>query len=429
MISSFDIDPFPGKPRILFVGLSNSTHTHAWMDLLKNAEFNVRLFSVPYTSPPENWDTRVYISTPYSIAGLNPATRKCIVPTPEETQSAANPVLLQPKAASAEEWLAKIVAEWRPDVIHTLGLEPASYLYARTRSQYHLEHYGLWTAQTRGGPDLALHRFLPKYADQIKDVLKNCDQFIADNTLNYQYAVEMGLEPSKVCPLGVMPGTGGIDVDGLSAGWQGQRPSQRERIILYPKAYESPASKVLPVLEALRLGWDRIKPCQVYLTAIVQDEVEYWFRTLPEEIQQSCRLLSRVPRTELMDLMLKSRVLLSPSLTDGIPNSLYEAMACGTFPIFSPLETITPVVKEETNVLYARNLYPQEIADALARAMQDDRLVDSAAKENLALVRQLADRTVLGPKLVKYYEELSEKNFIGIALKKRLFFQTEADRI
>ena len=116
MISSFDIDPFPGKPRILFVGLSNSTHTHAWMDLLKNAEFNVRLFSVPYTSPPENWDTRVYISTPYSIAGLNPATRKCIVPTPEETQSAANPVLLQPKAASAEEWLAKIVAEWRPDV-------------------------------------------------------------------------------------------------------------------------------------------------------------------------------------------------------------------------------------------------------------------------------------------------------------------------
>ena len=202
-------------------------------------------------------------------------------------------------------------------------------------------------------------------------------------------------------------------MDGLSAGWQGQRPSQRERIILYPKAYESPASKVLPVLEALRLGWDRIKPCQVYLTAIVQDEVEYWFRTLPEEIQQSCRLLSRVPRTELMDLMLKSRVLLSPSLTDGIPNSLYEAMACGTFPIFSPLETITPVVKEETNVLYARNLYPQEIADALARAMQDDRLVDSAAKENLALVRQLADRTVLGPKLVKYYEELSEKNFKG----------------
>ena len=38
----FDDDPFPGRPRILFIGLGESTHTRAWIDLLAGAEFNVR---------------------------------------------------------------------------------------------------------------------------------------------------------------------------------------------------------------------------------------------------------------------------------------------------------------------------------------------------------------------------------------------------
>jgi hypothetical protein len=45
--------------------------------------------------------------------------------------------------------------------------------------------------------------------------------------------------------------------------------------------------------------------------------------------------------------MARSRVMLAPSLVDGIPNSLYAAMACGAFPIVSPLDTITTVVEKK----------------------------------------------------------------------------------
>ena len=89
--------------------------------------------------------------------------------------------------------------------------------------------------------------------------------------------------------------------------------------------------------------------------------------------------------------------MLAPSLTDGIPNTLYEAMAAGAFPIVSPLDTIQPIVKNERNVLFARNLYPQEIAEALCRAMHDDELVDHAAERNLKLVRKIADRSQFDP--------------------------------
>jgi len=106
--------------------------------------------------------------------------------------------------------------------------------------------------------------------------------------------------------------------------------------------------------------------------------------------------------------MTRTRVMLAPSMVDGVPNSLYEAMAAGAFPIVSPLETIVPIVKDWQNALFARNLYPQEIADALLRAMTDDTLVDQASCRNLEMVMRLADRAILTPRIIKYYESLVE---------------------
>jgi len=85
---------------------------------------------------------------------------------------------------------------------------------------------------------------------------------------------------------------------------------------------------------------------------------------------------------------------------------MYEAMAAGALPIVSPLETIQHVVRNEQNVLFARNLYPHEIADALIKALADDQLVDSIAAQNLTLVRRIANRSVIRPRVVAFYEEL-----------------------
>ena len=103
----------------------------------------------------------------------------------------------------------------------------------------------------------------------------------------------------------------------------------------------------------------------------------------------------------------RARVMLAPSLVDGTPNSMFEAMATGAFPILSPLDTIRPLVRDGCNVLFARNLYPDEIGEALVRAMTDDVLVDIAAERNLALVRELADRHAIRPRVVGLYESLA----------------------
>jgi glycosyltransferase involved in cell wall biosynthesis len=136
-------------------------------------------------------------------------------------------------------------------------------------------------------------------------------------------------------------------------------------------------------------------------------ETTLWFQNLPEHIRQASCISYRVPRDEVLSCLLKARVMLAPSISDGVPNTLYEAMASGALPIVSPLETIVSVVNQEENALFARNLYPHEIADALSRAMNDDALVDQAAKNNFQLVRKIADRQTIKAKMVNYYQKLA----------------------
>lgn len=360
------IDHYPGRHKLLFVGIPYSSHTHSWMELMDNREINVRLFSA-FGQAPAHCKYQAYDE-------VRPDDR-----------------MLD---------LAYAINEWRPDIVHTLGFEPSGFLLSHTKEAHNLYPH-VWIHTSRGGPELALHRLLPERKKKLVPVLLGCDRFIADNHLNYEYARELGLAPDKIPSFGIVPGTGGVDVGYLRS--LRKEKTSCSRIIVWPKAYECPASKALPVLEALKICWDKIKPCRIIMTAIIQEEIHMWFRTLSEEIQESCELFSRLPREELLERMAGARVLLSPSLTDGIPNSFYESMATGAVPIFSPLETYTHVFREGENVVYARNLYPQEIADALEKAMNDDEMVDKIAENNYALVKEMADRKKISETMYNFY--------------------------
>jgi len=407
MAIAFDVDPYPGSPKILFIGLAQSSHTHAWIDLLSESEFNVRLFGIPNSVPPANWPVKTYVNL-LSPQNSTPIRKYLYSHLLGELRMHYNEFAVQhyrKPVGTSEEWLAQIIKAWKPDIIHTLGLEPASYYYYDVREKYNLRSIGKWIVQVRGGPDLALNRLLPEYSQKIQSVFQYCDQVIADNRQNYEYALSMGLQQNRICALGTLPGSGGIDVDGLKSLWQGP-PSSREKIILWPKAYESPQSKALPVFEALKLAWSRLPECKIYMFA-ADHETMMWFQALPEYIKSASYISYRVPRNEILSKVVSSRVMLAPSILDGIPNALYEAMAGGAFPIVSPLETITPIVRDGENVLFARNLYPQELADALVRAMSDDQLVDTASLKNYLLVGQIANRALVMPKVIDYYCRLS----------------------
>lgn len=408
MTSQFEAEQYPGSPRILFIGPGDSSHTHSWIDLLKGEPFNVRLFTSSDALPPDEWQVKTYV-TAYDCSRLDPESRVRLFDSGKIGRFVGRATArLRGQSWNgrglASEWLPEIITKWRPDVIHTLGLDAAVF-YLRAHQRPDSERIGKWVLQTRGGSDLALTHLDPERAVHIGYVLRACDQLLSDNLENFRIARELGLKETQFASIAPVPGTGGIDVEQLARRWQGA-PSRR-RVILWPKAYETPWGKALPIFEALKLCWDRIQPTEVHLLS-ADAEVRTWFWTLPEHIRRSCRISDRVPRARALELMTEARVMLAPSLVDGVPNSMYEAMASGAFPIVSPLDTIRPLVENERNVLFARNLYPDEIAEALCRAMSEDSMVDEAADRNLEIVRRIADRAKIKPRVIEYYEKLAK---------------------
>ncbi len=437
-MSEFDLDPHPGRPRILFIGSPATSHTHSWIDLLQDTPFNVRLFCLAAGEPPRDWPVRCYLTAP-EVSRRDEPNRRTVFPPPSTSPyyaiylyraalrvrdlipkrglggalsgaaAALDRLYARKYPASLEDALARVIHEWRPDIVHTLGFEPASYLYLRARKHYRLSGIGRWIAQARGGPDLALNRHSPEYLPQIREVFATCDHFIADNQQNYDYALAAGLDRSKMGNpgMGVVSGPGGLDLEALRACWT-LPPSRRERIVVWPKAYEINSAKALPVFEAILEVWDKIQPCRIEMLWMTQPEVQLWYeKRFPEAIKRCCPAYPRLGREETLARIAKARVMLAPSLADGIPNTMLEAMALGAAPLVSPLDTIVAVVREEEHVLFARNLHPDEIAAALVRLMTDDALVDRLAANNLVRIRELADRKAVRVRATAFYEEVA----------------------
>ena len=405
-MTSFFGDKNFGRPKILFIGLGESTHTHAWIDLLQDTKFDARLFALPTGAPPSDWMVPTYL-TAYEHRFANAGARRTLHSRkPFVRFSARNAARLRRISLPemTDRWLANIVRTWRPDIIHTLGIDPAGEYFFRLRKSYALEGLGCWVLQTRGGSDMALMRFDDERRPLFEDTVRGADQIIFDNVENKKILMAVGVRPEQLAWIAPVPGTGGIDIDGISSRLK-IRPSDR-RTIVWPKAYEVRWSKALPVFEAIKLIWSQIQPCEIHMLAM-NDESRMWYAALPEEVRKHCHAYERISRDAVLQLFADARIMLAPSLVDGVPNSLYEAMATGAFPIVSPLDTIRPLVEEGRNVLFANNLYPDQIAACLVRAMSDDALVDSAARENLALVKQLADRGRIRARVIEFYEQLA----------------------
>lgn len=301
-----------------------------------------------------------------------------------------------------DRWLNRIINKWKPDIIHSLPLDTGGKPVRRIREHYLGNQWPKWVV-TSWGSDIYLGIDAPKTRRNIKSILQYCDGFIADCNRDLKLAIDNNLESSKLALPNAVPGSGGLKLKEFSK----LRVAYRKRnLIIVPKAFDRFfANRILPTLEALRLVEDSLEGYEIHLF-MCSNAVETWVRQIPESLQHRIHCHDMVPQTVFFEMLGRARVMVSPSLSDGTPNVMLEAMAAGALPLMSPLESIQEWIEDGRNGLLANALYPTQIAAAIGRSLSDHDLFQSAQKINWEIISKRANRTNIRKQVLGYYRSL-----------------------
>ncbi len=386
--------------KILFVTRTNSIHAARWIGQLAGSSWEVAIF--PATGHPlhsklakvrcfdvwANWcasHVKVNIPWPSHIRGMTRLRQIFQASIPWRNDRAAR--------------LVRTVRRWRPDIIHSLEMQHAGYLTleAKRLSGGRFPH---WIVQNWGS-DIFLFQNLPGHVEKIRNVLAECDSYDCECERDVQLAREYGFR-GKVLP--VRPNSGGFDLEKIEALKSGGTPADRRVIAL--KGYQGWAGRALVALTALEYVAMKGNLAG-YRVAI--------YNALGEDVVIAAHLFSHrtgvpvefVPpnssHEEILRLHGKARISIGLSISDGISISLLEAMLMGSFPVQSNTGAALEWIENGISGLTVPPDDPHVVAEALTRALLDDRLVNEAAIRNAAVSRGRLDGRQIQEQVVKMY--------------------------
>lgn len=108
-------------------------------------------------------------------------------------------------------------------------------------------------------------------------------------------------------------------------------------------------------------------------------------------ISKNTRLLPTVSHNEMADLFRLADIAISPSLHDGTPNTLLEAMACGCFPVAGDIESLREWISNKVNGILFETTSPKSLAGAVLEGLENSQLVKNAKEYNYKLIAEKAN--------------------------------------
>ncbi len=290
--------------------------------------------------------------------------------------------------------LRAFIREVQPDIVHAMrvpyeGMLTASALQGLAARPSFL--VSIW------GNDFTLHApSTPLMRMHTRRVMQSVDALHADVERDVRLARQWGLGEDKVTL--VAPGSGGVRSDVFYP------PAEpvKEPVVINPRGVRPYVRndsffKAVPLVLAKR-------PDAKFVCSAMQGEAQAltWVRELG--IEGAVELLPPVPFLKMGDVFRRAQIVVSPSVHDGTPNSLIEAMACGCFPIAGDLESIREWITHAQNGLLVDATSPQSIADAILLGLEREDLRREAAGLNMNIISAKADYRRTMERVVEFYQ-------------------------
>ena len=111
----------------------------------------------------------------------------------------------------------------------------------------------------------------------------------------------------------------------------------------------------------------------------LRDEIERYLKE--KNLNEKVNLAGWIPHDELPDYLNELNLVVLPSYTEGLPNVMLEAMACGTPVLATPIGAIPDVIKNGKTGFIMENNSPECIAENVILALEHpdlERIVENA---------------------------------------------------
>ena len=302
--------------------------------------------------------------------------------------------------ANAAKRLAFFVEEIQPDLLHAMRIPYEGMVAAMALNNI----VDLPMLLSVWGNDFTLHApstpFMSRYT---RLALARTDALHTDCRRDMRLAEKWGFDPAK--PAVVLPGAGGIQLDLFYSDVnERQKLPEKGITVINPRGIRAYVRNDI-FFRAVPLVLDK-DPAIRFICPAMADEPQAWRWIRELGIDMAVELLPRQSRPGMASLYRKAEVAVSPSLHDGTPNTLLEAMACGCFPIAGDIESIHEWIQPGINGLLFDPNDPKSLADVILYAADQSDLRMSAAKYNTRLIAERAEHWRVMREADEFYQRL-----------------------
>jgi len=377
--------------RILLVSIK-SIHFRRWAEQLEHSGHEVFFFDIsgkqgtlngmPWMQQKQSWKYRWDFPGRYGLKKSFPRLYKWIQYVND-----------RPVDAVFEAYLKAV----NPDVVHSFTLHLSCTPILNVMNTFpHIK----WVLSTWGS-DLYYHQNIPLYKKGIIKVLPRVDCLFTDCKRDIELAKQLGFKGQV---LGSFPGGGGYDLKQYDS-FIIQPISSRNLILI--KGYQGELGRCITVMKALMLLNEELKHYRVVVFGADMEVVEFvqsnGFTSMFDfEIYDISKSLSH---KTVLKLMGQSIIYIGNSISDGMPNTLLEAIVMGAFPIQSNPEGATAeIIRDGENGLLIEDCENVEaIKLLLLKALSDVQLMEAAFQINQQQIKPQLERSLVTSRVLKAY--------------------------
>lgn len=391
--------------RLLFIADGRSPIANNWINYFVERGDEVHLISTFDCIPEYELESYNFIPVAYSQVKKRTAQGKVNSTPPGflwgssfvNLRTSARRYLAPLTIPTAADKLRLLINRIQPDLIHAMRI-PFEGMLAAIALQ---EKKDLPLITSVWGNDFTLHAgTTPWMRRYTRRVMSRTDGLHTDCHRDLRLAYQWGF--SDVRPTIVLPGNGGIQIEMFYPSFIGSK--LREDTVINPRGFRAYIRndtffKAIPVILARR-------PQTRFLCPGMSGEIQAqrWIEEL--KVTAAVELLPSVSREEMAGLFREAAIAVSPSIHDGTPNTLLEAMACGCFPVVGDLESLREWIEPGINGFLIDPGDPAALAEAVIEALEQPDLRIKARDHNQILISERAEYRTAMKEAGEFYQSL-----------------------